>query len=248
MTPNESKTNVKIEVTLLGTGTPNLKLDQLGPSTLVRVGSSYLLFDCGRCTLLRINQAGVDPVHVSKVFLTHLHSDHVVGLPDLWLTGWEMGRPQTLQLYGPKGTTELSLGLVKAFKADVEGRQMAPQSLRGEFSGIDVTEVEEDVINVGDSVKVTCFLVDHGSFKPALGYRIDYKGCSVVLSGDTRYSENLVKCSMGVDVLIHNAWIVTEGSGSVALELVASPEEAGRVCNVVKPRLAVISQDRKSVV
>lgn len=233
--------SVKIVVILLGTGTPNLKDDQWGPSTLVHAGGNYFLFDCGRGTLLRIKQAGVEPEEVSKVFLTHLHSDHVVGLPDLWLTGWEMGRRESLRLWGPDGTASMVSHLELTFSANVKGRQEPPQSLPSHLAGIVASEIEEGVIYSEKGVKVTCFLVDHGSFKPAFGFRVDYDGCSVVLSGDTRFSENLVKYSQGVEVLIHDAWVVAKDSGSVALQLVASPEEVAKVFNRVKPRLGVIS-------
>jgi len=234
-----SDPHVKMRVTLLGTGTPNLKDDQWGPSTLVQTGGTSLLFDCGRGTLLRIKQAGVNPEQISKVFLTHLHSDHIVGLPDLWLTGWGMGRDAPLRLWGPKGTASVASHLMEAFSADVRGRQGPPQSLPGHLAEIEATEVQEGVVYAENGAKVTCFSVDHGSFKPAFGFRVDCDGCSVVLSGDTRYSENLVKYSRGADVLVHDAWMAVEGS--VALELVASPEEAAKAFNHTKPRLAVVS-------
>lgn len=228
----------KIRVTLLGTGTPNLSDDQWGPSTLVQAGGTSLLFDCGRGTLLRIRQAGVNPARVSTVFLTHLHSDHVVGLPDLWLTGWELGR-EALSLHGPEGTASMASHLMEAFSADIEGRQKPPQSLIGDTAQIHAKDIAEGVVYSENGVKVTCFTVDHGSFKPAYGYRVDYIGCSVALSGDTVYSDNLVEHTRGVDVLIHNAWVAEKDSA--ALQLVASPEEAAAVFNLVEPRLAVIS-------
>ena len=226
-------------ITLLGTGTPNLNVDQWGPSTIIQVGEIYLLFDCGRGTLLRIKQAGINPNLVSKIFLTHLHSDHIVGIPDLWLTGLEMGRDETLQIWGPDGTKSLAYHIKEAFKADVNGRQLAPQCLPEASSGIEATDIHEEVIDLGEDLKVTSFLVDHGSFKPALGFRVDYRNVSVVLSGDTRFSDNLVEHSKGADIIIHDAWVASEDSA--AFQLVASPEEAAKVFNLVKPRLAVIS-------
>ncbi len=100
---------------------------------------------------------------------------------------------------------------------------------------MEATEIREGLVLTEGDVKVASFEVDHGSFKPALGFRVDYGGYSVVISGDTRYSDNLIKFSRGADVLIHDAWVVDEGSDSPALQLVASPEEAGRVFDRVKP-------------
>lgn len=232
-----------MNITLLGTGTPNLDVDRWGPSTLVQTGDDYLLFDCGRGTLLRIKQAMINPTFVSKVFLTHLHSDHVVGFSDLWLSGWEMGRNKPLQVWGPQGTKSMTSHLKEAFSADIDGRRQPPQCLPENSAVIEATDIHEEVIDFGGGLKVASFFVDHGSFKPALGFRVDYQEVSVVLSGDTRFSDNLVKHSMGADVIIHNAWVASEGSS--ALQLVASPEEAAKVFNLVKPGLAVISHYNK---
>ena len=84
-----------LRVTLLGTGTPRLQQDRLGSSTLVEAGSEKLMFDCGRATLLRLGKTDVPVVAVNKLFLTHLHSDHTVGIPDLWLTVTASTPPQT---------------------------------------------------------------------------------------------------------------------------------------------------------
>lgn len=226
-------------VTLLGTGTPNLKIDQWGPSTLVKAGESSLLFDCGRGTLLRIKQAGINPNITSKLFLTHLHSDHTVGIIDLWLSGWEMGREEPLHIWGPEGTISMAHHLREAFSADIKGRQLSPQCLPRVPAEIIAVDIQEEVIDLGTELHVTSFLVDHGSFKPALGFRVDHQNTSLVLSGDTRFSDNLVEYSKGADVIIHNAWLAHKDSA--VYQLVASPEEASMVFNVVKPKLAIIS-------
>ena len=226
-------------ITLLGTGTPNLDNDRWGPSTLIQAGKYIILFDCGRGTLLRIKQAGVNPNLVSKIFLTHLHSDHSVGIPDLWLTGWEMGREKPLQVWGPEGTQAFAFHLREAFIADVDGRQLAPQCLPESSAKIKAVDIQEEEVDLSDDLKITSFLVDHGSFKPALGFRVDYRKVSVVLSGDTKFSDNLVEHIMGADIVIHNAWVAPESSA--ALQLVASPEKAAEVFNMVKPKLAIVS-------
>jgi ribonuclease Z len=227
-------------VILLGTGTPSVKEDQFGPSTLVVAGATRLLFDCGRGASLRIMQAGEQLQGVRHVFLTHLHSDHVVGLPDLWLTGWEYGREKPLRLFGPADTSNMAAHLEQAFTADIEGRQQSPERLPASGARIQVHEVREGVAFDESGVRVTAFKVDHGPFSPALGYRVDYRGHSVVISGDTRPCENLIKHAERTDVLIHNAWVV-DSPDSKALQFVSSPEEAGDVFGHVKPRLAVIT-------
>jgi ribonuclease Z len=180
-----------LKVTLLGTGSPIPVIDRFGPSTLVEAGPEKLLIDCGRGASLRLWQRHVPLGAVTAVFLTHLHSDHVVGIPDLWLTGWlppPFGhRTGAFQIWGPTGTKELMANLQKAFAADIQFRiaDGIPQL------GIAILahDITQGLVYEKNGVKVTAFEVDHATAKPAFGYRIDYGGHSVVLSGDTRLSE-----------------------------------------------------------
>jgi ribonuclease Z len=238
-----------LKVTLLGTGSPLPIMDRFGPSTLVEAGCEKLLMDCGRGASLRLWQLRIPLGDVTAVFLTHLHSDHVVGIPDLWLTGWLANpyghRSGPFRVWGPTGTKELMGNLEKAFQGDVGFRiaeGMSPQGV-----AVLAQEVSQGVVYEKSGVKVTAFEVDHATAKPAFGYRIDYGGHSVVLSGDTRFSENLIRFSKGVDVLVHEvasarAELLTKSE--VARTIVAlhtTPEEAGTVFTRVKPRLAVYS-------
>ena len=112
-----------MKVTLLGTGNPRPRIDRFGPSILVEAGKETLLFDCGRGATIRLSQASVPFSSVAALFLTHLHSDHVVGLPDLWLTGWIMGRHVPLQVWGPTGTVDMLKHLEQAYAFDVHVRR-----------------------------------------------------------------------------------------------------------------------------
>jgi len=114
-------------VTLLGTGTPTPTPDRLGISTLIKAGGTSLLFDCGRAAALRLHQAEGTFTNATDLFLIHLHSDHVSGISDLWLTGLlaaNGARKQPLKLYGPHGTAEMATHLQLAFSADVEARSV----------------------------------------------------------------------------------------------------------------------------
>ena len=237
-----------IKVTLLGTGTPKPNFERFGPSTLVEAGTEKLLFDCGRGSTLRLHQLGLQPRDVTDMFITHLHSDHIVGIPDQWLTGWIGRRTGPFRIWGPTGTKEMMTNLEKAYQVDIR--------FRIEYAKLDpkvVTNIAEDIITEGivyekDSVKVTAFFVDHGTVvKPALGYRIDYRGRSVVISGDTRFSENLIKFSKGVDLLVHEVAAAKEEllkKSEGARRIIAyhtTPEDAGKVFERVKPKLAVYS-------
>ena len=243
-----------LKVVLLGTGAgPIVNLEQYGASTLVEAGGQRLLFDCGRGATLRLAQAGVPIGSVARVFLTHLHSDHVLALPDLLLVGWAAGRRVgPLTVWGPAGTSDMMDHLQQAFAFDIHTRRDVDEHFPA--SGINVVSHDipaDGVVFDENGLKVTAFLVDHGVVQPAFGYRVDYRGRSVVLSGDTRVSENLIRHAQGVDVLIHEA-IDPEllrtrpdrPSAATVDAIIAhhtTPEQAGTIFQRVAPRLAVYS-------
>jgi len=240
-----------IKVTLLGTGTPSPRIDRFGPSTLVEAGRERVLIDCGRGVPIRLWQLHIPPSSLTAVFLTHLHSDHVVGIPDLWLTGWlspPFGRrTDAFRIWGPPGTKEMMANLERAYSWDIQTR-ILDEKLPKEGVAVIAEDIQEGVVYEKNGVKVTAFQVDHGELiKPALGYRIDYAGRSVVISGDTRPNDNLVRYAKGTDVLIHE---VAEGrsdqlrTSEAARRIIGhhtTPEEAGKIFSRVKPRLAVYS-------
>lgn len=241
----------ELTVTLLGTGKPNPEIDRFGPSTLVVAGPEKLVFDAGRGVSQRLTQLRIPLGRITGLFLTHLHSDHVVGIPDLWLTGWLPapfgGRALPLQVWGPAGTTDMMSALRKAFEWDIRVRR-EHQQLPLDGIAIEARDVTEGVVLERNGVKVTAFVVDHGPpLRPALGYRVDHAGRSVVISGDTRYSENLIRFAAGADVVVHEV-AAARGElvekSAVARSILAvhtSPEDAGRVFARVKPRLAVFT-------
>jgi ribonuclease Z len=239
----------EIKVTLLGTGCPPAVMNRFGPSLLVEAGDQKFLFDAGRGALQRLNQVKVRWGDVQGVFLTHLHSDHVVGFPDLWLTGWlTPGRDVPLQVWGPRGTKKMMSHLEQAYEYDIRIRLYED---RASPDGVVILaeDVAEGFVYEKNGVKITAFEVDHTPVKPAFGYRIDYAGRSVVLSGDTRVSENLIRHAQGVDLLVHEvaspetfqrAGSPPERAKSVVAHHV-TPEQAGEVFSRTKPKLAVYS-------
>lgn len=239
-----------IKVTLLGTGCPTPVIERFGPSILVEAAGQRLLFDAGRGAIQRLRQVNVRWQDVDAVFLTHLHSDHVVGLPDLWLTGWLVGagRDRPVHVWGPAGTKEMILHLQQAFKFDTDIR-IAHGQAKPDGAKLVATEIEEGVVYEKGGVKVTAFEVDHAPVEPAFGYRIDSGGRSVVLSGDTSFCENLIRQAQGTDLLVHEvAAPESFRRGGFSPERIASfighhttPEQAGEVFSRVKPRLAVYS-------
>lgn len=208
------------------------------------------MIDAGRGALQRLEQAGVRWRDVDAVLLTHLHSDHVVGLPDLWLAGWLVrpGRNRPLTVWGPRGTDSMPAHLREAFPFDIRLRQSDDRasSTRAQLSSV---EVSDGVVHDSGGVRITAFSVDHAPVEPACGYRIDHAGRSVVVAGDTRVSETLIRQAVGVDVLIHGvasresfvrAGVPEERVSSVIARHV-TPEQAGHVFANTRPRLAVYS-------
>jgi ribonuclease Z len=240
-----------LRVTLLGTGRPDPVIDRFGPSTLIEAGGQTLLFDCGRGATQRLWQLGIPLSRVSDVFLTHLHSDHTVGLPDLWLTGWMPTpygkRSAPLGLWGPEGTRAMSAGLTQAFAWDIDRRGRG-EGLPAAGVSLDAHDIESGVVFERGGVRVTAFLVDHGGLlEPAYGYRVDYAGRSVVISGDTRPTEALVRAAQGADVLVHEvidappALLAKSETARRVAGFHTSPEDAGRIFTRVRPRLAVFT-------
>ena len=239
-----------IKVTFLGTGCPPPVMNRFGPSTLVEAGDQKLLFDAGRGALQRLTQLNVRWQDVQGVFLTHLHSDHVVGFPDLWLTGWLIapGRNVPLQVWGPSGTSKMMTHLKQAYEYDI-GIRLSNDGGSPDGVQLLVKEISEGIVYNKGGVKVTAFEVDHAPVKPAFGYRIDYAGRSVVLSGDTRVSENLIRYAQGVDLLVHEVFVpeTLQRAGvppDRAKNIIAyhlTPEQAGQVFARTKPKLAVYS-------
>jgi ribonuclease Z len=243
----EKKSQKGIKVTLLGTGAPPPVMNRFGPSTLVEAGGEKFIFDAGRGAMQRLFQLKIPFAEVTGLFLTHHHSDHVVGIPDLWLTGW-IGRPWgqrkvPLRIWGPVGTKEMMSHLVKAYQVDIRVRRenYPPQGV-----SVQSEDISEGVVYDKGGLKVTAFEVDHGSENlPAFGYRIDYGGCSAVLSGDTTFNENLIRFSQGADLLIHEVAATTKELLQTTEQFKritknhTTPEQAGEVFTRVRPKLAV---------
>lgn len=263
-TSTSSATAKSIVVTLLGTAGPSMNIERPESGTLIQAGTETLLIDCGRGVPEQLVKIGVRGV--SKVFLTHLHSDHTEGLPILWMSGWN-GRDGRLSVWGPgtgqdqpTGTVGLTQALATAFATNTHIRRDMVEKWPGEKIIIEGHDIDEGVVYDHNGVKVTAFRVAHEPVAPAYGYRVDYAGHSVVVSGDTRPSDNLVKFSKGVDVLIHEVFGAgaagrggaaplppPPGDGAAAQRGGApaayhtSPEEAAGVFKRAAPRLALYS-------
>jgi ribonuclease Z len=238
-------------VTLLGTGVPTPRPDRFGPSTLVEAGDQKLLIDAGRGATIRLYQLGVPIGRIDALLLTHYHSDHTSGIPDVWLTGWLQShyatRREPFRVLGPVGARGLMSHLEKAYAADIKIR-IADEKLPQAGVAADVEEFDRDgLIYEQGGLKVIAFEVNHGDvIKPAYGYRFEYAGRVAVISGDTRYNENVIRYGTGADLLVHEVAaahpeLMREEYIQRIIAHHVTPSEAARVFAQAKPKLAVFT-------
>ncbi|WP_082747756.1 MBL fold metallo-hydrolase [Bradyrhizobium macuxiense] len=241
----------EMRVTLLGTGTPTPRLSAFSASTLVEAGPEKLIFDFGRGSTIRLFQKKIPIGAITAHFITHLHSDHVVGLPDMWLTGW-IGTPfgsrkTPMVIFGPKGTVAMTENLTKAFSEDIRIR-IADEDYPPAGVAFAAKDVEPGPVYEKNGVKVSAIEVNHGEkIKPSFGYVIEYDGKKVVLSGDTKPDERVAKAAGGADLLIHEVAVIdpelfkTYPNYRAIENHHTSPEEAGKIFTRARPKLAVYS-------
>ena len=239
------------EVVLLGTGMPYPDPNASGPATAVVIGKRVLLFDAGPGVMRRLKAANLPINGPEALFITHLHSDHTLGYPDLILTSWVMRRAKPFPVYGPRGLRRMTNHLLAAFSEDIHIRT---HGLEHEVPGgyrVNVREISAGVVYQRDGVRVTAIRVPHGNWKEAFAYRIDTPDRSIVISGDTRPSEALIKASIGVDVLVHEVYSAAhlkpedrpggEDWPQYNREFHTSDVELGAIAARAKPKLLILS-------
>jgi ribonuclease Z len=193
---------------LLGTGYPYPNVDRAGPSCAVAIGKKLFIIDAGRGATMRLAALGNPWSSIEGTFITHLHSDHIDGLPDLYHCAWEFGDGKPFELYGPKGIKEVSDAILQFYKPDIIIRRDLTEKLPAAGARINAHEIQEGIaLDIPAVVKVTAFLVDHPPVEPSFGYRFDSGKRSVVISGDTRPTPNLIRYAQGADVLVHEAYL-----------------------------------------
>jgi ribonuclease Z len=235
-------------VTLLGTGTPIPRPDRFGPATLIEAGDQRLLIDAGRGATIRLYQLGVPIGALNALLMTHYHSDHTNGIPDVWLTGWLKSvyarRSSPFHVIGPTGAKTLMENLERAYAADIKIR-LVDEQLPPEGIKVKVDEFTKDgVVYDQGGLKAIAFEVDHGDvIKPAYGYRFEYGGRAAVLSSDTRYNKNVIKYGTGADLLIHEVAsarpeLMKEAHIQRIIAHHTTPREAGQVFAAARPKLA----------
>ncbi|MBI2796718.1 MAG: MBL fold metallo-hydrolase [Gemmatimonadetes bacterium] len=193
-------------VVTLGTGTPVPGPQASGPATAVVVGTRTFLFDAGAGVMRRVAEAGLPVDGVTAAFITHLHSDHTLGLPDLILTSWVMGRKAPMPLVGPPGLRAMTTSIMAAWAEDIRVRTTGLERGQPRGERVAVRETAGGTVYDMGGVKVTAIRVLHGSWKVALGYRVETPRRTVVIGGDARPSPLLEAAARDADVLVHEAY------------------------------------------
>ena len=201
---NPAETNI----VLLGTGTPNADPERSGPSVAIVVGQTPYIVDFGPGVVRRAAAAyeagvtGLDAPRLNRAFVTHLHSDHTAGYPDLILTPWVLGREEPLKVYGPAGIGAMTEHVLAAYRADIDERLHGLEPANSTGYRVCASEIGPGIVYQDRNVTVEAFAVDHGSW-PAFGYKFYTPDRTIVISGDTAPSESCVEAAQGCDVLIH---------------------------------------------
>ncbi len=208
--PSEPASGTRL--VLLGTGTPNADPDRSGPALAIAVNGQAYLVDCGPGIVRRAaaaHRAGIGALAVEKlthVFITHLHSDHTLGYPDLIFTPWVLERHAPLEAYGPPGLAEMTNHILKAYEQDIKLRIDGSEPANTTGFKVNVHEITSGLIYQDHNVRVTAFPVRHGSWRHAFGFRFETTDRTIVVSGDTAPCASLVEYAKGCDVLVHEVY------------------------------------------
>jgi ribonuclease BN (tRNA processing enzyme) len=238
-------------VVLLGTGMPRPDPKASGPATAIVMGAQVFLVDAGPGVMRQLRAAGLPINGVTALFVTHLHTDHTLGYPDLIFTSWVMGRKKPLHAYGPKGLQRMTDRLMEAYSEDIDVRT---DGLEHETAGgyaVQVHEIDTGIVYDSAGVRVRAIAVPHGSWGASYAFRFDTPDRTIVVSGDTRYSERLMEASRGVDVLVHEVYPEVrlkpeprpggDDWPRYMKEYHTSDVELGRLAALAQPKLLVLT-------
>jgi len=200
------------QIVLLGTGTPNADPERSGPALAIVVNDTPYLIDCGPGVVRRAaaaHESGVDGLSVdklTKLFVTHLHSDHTAGYSDLILTPWVLGRDEPLEVYGPAGIGEMTEHILAAYQQDIRVRLDGLEPVNDSGYRVNTHNIKPGIIYRDTNVTVEAFAVKHGSWPEAYGFVFTTPDRKIVISGDTVPSESVVANCDSCDVLIHEVY------------------------------------------
>jgi ribonuclease BN (tRNA processing enzyme) len=239
------------QVVMLGTGTPLPDPERAGPCTAIVVNGTPYIVDAGTGLVRRAaaardkGVAALRPVNLKIAFLTHLHSDHTLGLPDLMITPWIMGRKEPLELYGPQGTQAMVNHILEAYEVDRKIRAEGMEHSNNTGWKVNVHEIKPGVVFKDANVTVTAFAVRHGNVN-AFGYRFASSDRTIVVSGDTSPTDAIVENCHGCDLLISEAYtkvsfnLISLEWQRYRLAFHTSAQELGTIAAKAKPGLLIL--------
>lgn len=206
------KLSATTQLVFLGTGTPNPNPDRLGACAAVIVNGQPYLVDAGAGCVrqaMRAKRNGVAALtvdNITRLFFTHLHSDHTLGYPDVIFTPAVTGREEPLRVWGPPGTKHLTDHVLKGWIQDIDTRLHGGEPAIPEAYNVHVEEFSEGEMYKDNNVKVIAFEVMHGTWQHAYGFRFETPDRVIVFSGDTTYCPNLIEHARGCDILVHEVY------------------------------------------
>jgi ribonuclease Z len=239
-----------MKLTLLGTGCPQVDCGRYGPANLVRCGENSFLVDCGSGVTQRLLGTGSNGARLDAVFLTHLHSDHVVDLFQLVMSSWHQGRDRPQRVFGPRGTQRMVDAMLAMWKPEYEQRIAHEKRPSARALEIEVVEFDEGVLWERDGVRISAVAVRHQPVRFAYGFVVEAQDRRLVFSGDTAYCPELIAAGTGADVLVHECFIhhamtltpsrTEEGLAAVAGYHTLS-HEVGKVARAMAARCLVLN-------
>ena len=239
------------KIVLLGTGTPIADPERSGPSVAIVVNQTPYIVDFGPGVVRRAaaaHRAGIRELEVDRLnmaFVTHLHSDHTAGYPDLILTPWVLERNDPLEVFGPEGIRTMTEHILMAYQQDIDERRSGLQPANDKGYLVEVHEIEPGTIYTDANVRVEAFPVSHGSL-PSFGYKFLTPDRTIVISGDTAPTESIIEHYRGCDVLIHEVYSVarlkslSSGWQRYHASVHTSSRQLGKIASKVKPGLLIL--------
>ena len=241
---------------LLGTGTPNAEPDRSGPSLAIIIQDKSYIVDFGPGIVRQANKLytqdndafiSLKPSNLEVAFLTHLHSDHTTGYPDLIFTPWVLERDTPLKVFGPKGIKSMTENILEAYGSDIRYRIDGSEPANETGWNVAVDEIDEGIVYKDDLVEVVAFKVSHGSWENAFGYKFTTADKTIIISGDTAPSDKLIEMAKGSDILVHEVYSQSgfdrrsEVWKNYHSKHHTSTNELAEIANIAKPKLLLLT-------